>query len=192
MRKIVFIILSLSSVLPSLADTYVVDHNGFKDFNSIQAAINYSLDDDTIIVNPGIYYENIDFRGRAITLTSIDPNDPDVVESTVIDAKHDDIYDIVVSFHTGEGPNSVIAGFKITGGYAQYGSGICCWENCSPTIKDCNITGNTSTSDGGGIYCRNNSNPIITDCNINKNSSTNYSGGEYTAIKAVRLLGTAI
>lgn len=69
MRKTVFILLSLWLVLPSLADTYIVDQNGFKDFTTIQDAINAANNGDIIIVQPGIYTGNgnrdIDFFGKA-------------------------------------------------------------------------------------------------------------------------------
>jgi hypothetical protein len=37
------------------------------DFNTIQAAIDASSDGDKIIVMPGIYFENIDFKGKKCT-----------------------------------------------------------------------------------------------------------------------------
>ena len=45
-----------------LSDTiYVPD-----DFNSIQGAIDASENSDTILVDPGIYFENINFNGKSI------------------------------------------------------------------------------------------------------------------------------
>jgi len=41
------------------------------------------LDGDSIILAPGIYYENIHFSGKAITLRSTDPHDPNVVAATI-------------------------------------------------------------------------------------------------------------
>ena len=39
-------------------------------YNSIQSAINASNDQDTILVSPGFYQENIDFSGKDIVVTS--------------------------------------------------------------------------------------------------------------------------
>ncbi len=52
----------------------------------IQNAIDAGHNGDVILVSPGVYYENINFRGKAITLTSTNPADPNVVTSTIIHA----------------------------------------------------------------------------------------------------------
>jgi len=62
-----------------------------------------------IIVHPGTYYENIDFSGKAITLTGCDQS---VISSTIIDGG---MNGSVVSFHNGEGPDSILSGFTLRG-----------------------------------------------------------------------------
>ena len=112
------------------------------DVNSIQRAINASINGDTIVVSKGIYHEHIDFHGKKITLTSTDPNSPEVVVATVIDANGTGV---AVTFNSLEDANSVLKGFTITGGLA----GIYCagtyflWT--SPKISNCVVTEN-----GGG------------------------------------------
>ncbi len=139
--------------IPCPATTWTVDDNGPADYDKIQDAINVAVDGDIVQVFKGHYFENIDFWGKAITVTGTNPNDPNVVENTIIDANGSGI---VVSFHMGEDPNSVINGFKITGGHAKYGAGICCWDEAYPTIINCIITENDSldimSSQGAGIY----------------------------------------
>ena len=147
---------------------------------TIQDTINTTLDADTVVVFPGHYYENVDFWGKAITVTGTDPNDPNIVGDTIIDANGDGI---VVSFHSNEGPYSAISGFTITGGHARYGAGIACWDNCSPTIRHCVITENHADdipqSQGAGMYCRNNANPGITSCIFSGNITGNHGAGIY-------------
>ena len=159
---------------PCFAATITVDDdNPAADHDKIQNAINIAADYDTIVVSPGHYYENIDFRGKPITLTSTAPTDPNTVADTIIDANNDGI---VVSFHTNEGPNSIITGFTITRGHAKYGAGICCWNDCSPTIIYCSVLGNVATDDGGGIYCDEGL-PTITHCTVANNSASDQGGG---------------
>ena len=99
-----------------------------------------------VIVKPGRYVENIDFKGKAITVRSEDPEDSAVVDSTVIDGAGNGS---VVTFNSGEGNNSIIAGFTITGGIADWGGGIYCVGQTSPTIRQNVIRENTALLSGG-------------------------------------------
>jgi len=172
------VLICLVLVIPCKAETIIVDPNGSADFNNIQDAIDYSWHGDTVLVRPGTYYENTDFHGKAIAVTSIDPNDSDVIATTIIDADNDGI---VVSFHMDEDSNSVITGFTITGGHAEYGAGVCCWGESSPTIRNCVITANyandISGSKGAGIYYVGSS--TISGCTISDNSADESGGGIY-------------
>ncbi len=142
------------------------------DANTIQEAIDDAEDGDTIVVSEGSYYEVIDFNSKAITLTSSDPNDWEVVASTIIDAN--DPNEFVVAFENSEDSNSVITGFTITGGNL----GIYC-NGTSPTINNCVIKENGSGQDpGGGMYDCNSSSPAITNCFFIENDA-NYGGGIY-------------
>ena len=57
-----------------------------KPYTTIQSAINDANDLDTVLVYPSTYNETISMDGKDITLTSTNPEDPNVVEATVIDA----------------------------------------------------------------------------------------------------------
>ena len=60
------------------------------DFTKIQDAINNSVDGDVILVAPGTYYENINFRGKNVLLTSHYLFDEDVsfINTTIIDGSN--------------------------------------------------------------------------------------------------------
>lgn len=115
-------------------------------FSTIQDAIVAAVDGDMVIVAPDTYTgdgnRDIDFLGKAITVRSTDPNDPNVVASTIINCQgtefnqHRAFY-----FHTGEGAESVLAGFTIKNGNARCGGGIYCIES-SPTIVSCTFSDN--------------------------------------------------
>jgi hypothetical protein len=104
---------------PCWAETIIVDPNGSGDFTNIQDAIDYSWDGDTVILKPGIYYENIFFNTRAITITGVEPNDPNIVATTVIEG--------TVTFDFYEGEDSVLRGTTV----AKYG--VVCYDT-SPTL----------------------------------------------------------
>jgi hypothetical protein len=128
-------------------------------YDSIQHAINKAETGDEIVIEPGIYpyFGGINFKGKAITVRSTDPNDPAIVAATLIIG---DGHSPVVTFSNSEGTNSVLAGITITGG----NKGIYCSAAC-PVIKNCNITGNINA----GLELHNNSNPTIIHCDITAN-----------------------
>jgi predicted enzyme related to lactoylglutathione lyase len=160
-----------ATTAPAFAGKIIyVDDDAPADFNNIQAAINDSNDGDTIIVTKGRYFENINFNGRNITLTSTEPNDPNVVAATIIDGSRNGS---VVTFHSGEDANCVLNGFTITNGYGRKGGGIYCGAS-SPTITNCIITGNSATWSGG--MHNYNSSPKLTNCTFSGNSAT-WDGG---------------
>ena len=130
-------------------------------YGSIRQAVNDAANGDEIVVGTGIYphIENIDFKGKAVTLRSVDPNDPYVVAATII---RGDSQNTVVTFSGGEEPNCVLAGFTISGGK----NGIYCYK-ASPTITKCNIIDNNT-----GIILYNESKPTISYCNIMTNTAT--------------------
>jgi serine protease len=79
-----------------------------KDQPTIQGGIDAAIDGDMVLVAPGTYYENIDFKGKAITVTS--SGGPKV---TTMDGGQ---VNQVVTFASGEGPSSVLSGFTIQNG----------------------------------------------------------------------------
>jgi len=132
------------------------------DHPTIQEAIDNAGGGDVIFVEPGTYYENINFLGKGVTVKSTDPDDPNVVMATIIDGNE---IDSVVAFSSGEESDSVLSGLTLRNGYSteDYGGGISCLHS-SPTITKCIIRDNKN----GGIYCFNSS-PEITSCLIIKN-----------------------
>jgi hypothetical protein len=53
-------------------------------YPTIQSAINATVSFDEVIVQPGIYYEYINFRRQKITVRSVNPDDPNCVADTII------------------------------------------------------------------------------------------------------------
>ena len=161
-------------------------------FSTIQSAIAAASPGDTVLVAPGVYVENVDFQGKAITVRS--SNGPGV---TVIDGNQ---AGPVVSFVTNETQASVIDGFTITNGLGQVlglptfsssgGGGIHC-AFASPTIRRCVVTGNIGGPGGtsivgtasaglgggpGGISAVASSLRLV-DCDVVNNLGGNGNGG---------------
>jgi hypothetical protein len=117
---------------------------------SIQTAIDNAGDADEIVVAPGTYFETIDFLGKAVWLHSSDG--PEV---TIIDAQQ---AASVVTCSSGEGPETLLEGFTLTGGTGTF-IGPCLFEggiaagggmlvmNSDPTVVACVFLGNAAYSD---------------------------------------------
>gem|GEM_PF-1602956 len=153
-------------------------------YPSIQGAIDASVNGDVVIVAIGNYQENIDFKGKAITVRSSEPENRTVVEATILDANG---VGSVVTFISSEGRDSILKGFTITGGVGTYndtlgegiywGAGVYCWM-ASPTIIHNIITGNLGGDNnayGGGVGCYLSS--VMIQNNIFKENSAFAGGG---------------
>jgi len=106
-------IILMAVVSPSAAKVIYVDDDGAADFNNIQAAINDANDGDIIEVHPGLYRAEINFLGKNIILTSVNPTDSITVATTIIGG--DDGNETIVLFRGTEEPNCMLTGFNING-----------------------------------------------------------------------------
>ena len=167
----------------------------------IQAGINAASDGDTVLVADGIYIENINYLGKAITVAShfLTDGDTSHISATIIDGSQPSHPDSgsVVTFISGEDTTSVLAGFTITGGSGtviangKYGGGIHIF-NSTATIRnniiEFNAINQPTDAYGGGIYAFLQSQDLIIENNLirhNSITSTNVTeyclgGGIYT------------
>ncbi len=161
------------------------------DYPTIQQGINASEDADTVLVQPGTYFENINFNGKNITVASLFliTQDTSYISETIIDGNYENK---VVKFVNGENRDARMIGFKL-----QHGAlgGVWC-DNSMPTISNniiidnegswpivsrginCReaspkIINNTISLNDGGISVNISSNPIIA---FNKISSNRFDG----------------
>jgi parallel beta-helix repeat protein len=135
---------------------------------TIQAGINAANNGDSVLVAPGTYVENINFSGKAITVTS--SGGPSV---TIIDGNANGS---VVTFNTGETTASVLSGFTIRNGLRNgfWGAGILI-ASASPTITGNIVTGNHAAV-GIGITV-NGGSPVIRNNTITANDQTGAGDG---------------
>tara|TARA_Y100000589_G_scaffold294223_1_gene299718 strand:- start:2201 stop:3154 length:954 start_codon:yes stop_codon:yes gene_type:complete len=142
------------------------------DFNTIQEAVNGAVDGDVIRVGPGTWPGRLDFRGKQITIESMDGPSTTTLNANGVGS--------VVLFQSSETTNSILDGFTITGGTGSLlegeitGGGIHVVES-SPTIQNCIITGNTAYF-GGGVAIWEGA-PIIRGCTFTNNHADGDGGG---------------
>ncbi len=153
------------------------------DFATIQDAIDAAVTDDVIVVyeDPSllaIYYEQIDFIGKAITVKAYEPRAITLADLTPIASDGS-----MVTFASGEGRASVLEGFVIIGGDGTevpgegfLGGAVFC-DGASPTVRDCLMDNNMNGA--VGIY---NGSPVIEDCEIRDNFGQAVGGGGFLVI----------
>ena len=95
-------------------------------FATIQKGIKVAEDRDTILVYPGVYSEQINFLGKAVTLRSAE-------DAAVLEAPAD----FAVSFYMGEGPDSILKNFVVRNSFM----GIFIVKS-SPTIANVTVVNN--------------------------------------------------
>ncbi len=126
-------------------------------FATINMGIIQAVEDDTVLVWPGVYNEQVYFQGKRITVRSA--ADSAVVQTPV---------GYAFSFQDGEGPDSVLSNFIIRDSYRA----IYCFAG-SPTIKNMTIVNNNF-----GIRALGGADPDISNCIFWNNAQGNTEGCE--------------
>ncbi len=132
------------------------------DYPTIQEGINASENGDTVLVDTGTYFENINFNGKNITVASyyLTTLDNYYISQTIIDG---DSAGSVVIFENEEDQTAWLCGFTITNGFTT------------------NLYGDLHG--GGGIYCINSS-PKLTNLFIEQNKTWGTYKNKFCDIKA--------
>ncbi len=183
------------------------------EYSTIQSGINAASNGDTVIVAPDTYFENINFSGKSILLTSyfVFDHDTQYISSTIIDGStylNPDSAS-VVSFCNCEYEGSILQGFTITGGSGttwidpelpnltwHSGGGIFIYY-ASPIIRNNIITSNTVENNGsfdgasgGGLLCFR-GNPLICNNTFSTNQA-DYGAGLVTDYSGARIMNNMI
>lgn len=131
----------------------------------IQDAIDVAQNGATIVVQPGVYRENIDLRGKKIYLTAVDPLAPDGGPCAVIEGTDGDP---VVTVPSGSASKCGLSGFVITRGRGSPAGAIYCTD-ASPTFSNCLIVGNRCTDPNGAVALFRDSRAVLTNCTFADN-----------------------
>lgn len=123
-------------------------------YGFIQQAIDDAQSGDEIVLSEGTYAEDIDFRGKSLTLRSANPDALGAAEATIIRGK------ATVVTISGSNAGGTLSGLTLTGGTC----GISC-TTASAAISRCRIVGNS----GAGIELRDGASPTIRHCLIANN-----------------------
>lgn len=144
---------------------------------TIQAGITAAVNGDTVLVQQGIYVENINFTGKLITVGSLflTTQDTSYISSTIIDGND---ASSVVAFAASEDSTAVLTGFTITNGQNSNGGGIIC-QNSNPSLEYLIVTGNSASSYGGGIECDNCDNLNLSNVTITNNTANIGAGLDF-------------
>jgi len=136
--------------------------------NSIQAALDSCSFGDTVLVAPGVYYENIVWPNlHGIHLTSESGPDSTIIDGTGTESV------IIMNADALPSHTTIIDGFTIRNGVAGNGGGINC-ETVHLSIHNTIITGNRAIT-GGGIYCKK-VQLILTDVILHDNTADCWDG----------------
>jgi hypothetical protein len=157
------IAVALALASPSRAVAATIIHVP-ADQPTIQAGIDAAGPGDTVLVAAGTYVENIDFKGKQITVKS-----ESGAKRTIIDGNH---VGTVVVINAGSAQTPVLRGFTIRNGSD---SGIVT-SGGYPLIEKNKITGNTYCGEGGGVKASF-SGAVINKNNITKNHQQGCTGG---------------
>jgi len=151
LRKLFPILIGLFAISITANSQSVI--NVPADYSTIQTALNNATEGDTVLVQPGTYYENIIWPAtNSIKLISASDS-----SNTIIDGSQAGSV-ILIQSSTSIDTTTIIKGFKIThGGNVNNGGGISFTANIYNNgsgliVKSCWFTENISSINGGGIF----------------------------------------
>ncbi len=140
---LLFVLICFCNILNST--TWHIKLDGTGDFTTIQEGIDASTDADTVLVYPGIFYENLNMNSKNITLASLEltTGNEQYITNTVVDGQREgsciEMQDIAIG--------ATIRGLTIQNGFGN----------------------DLSVNVGGGVLAQCVENTYIINCCINDN-----------------------
>lgn len=123
------------------------------DYSTMQEAIDAANPYDTVLVDPGTYYEHIIMPDKSLVIGSLflTTQDTNYIEQTIIDGSHDGR----VLFFPYTDEAIFVSGFTIQNGQlagtVSWGAGVCTYTASNLTLTDLVVKSNTVETGGGGM-----------------------------------------
>lgn len=182
MKKVLLILFLIFILLNNglYARLLTVKQDGTGDYITIQSAVNESENGDTLLVYPGIYFENLEISEVNITLASLN----------IISGEEQFKYNTIIDGGSGEQnpcirvlslDDFVLQGFTLQHGRGRKllaggtGGGLFI-SNSNVSIVNCVIENNFARYDAGGIYSSS-SNLFLSGTTIRNNHAATFGGG---------------
>ncbi|NQT63567.1 MAG: T9SS type A sorting domain-containing protein [Candidatus Marinimicrobia bacterium] len=203
---------ALGSPGPRLSTTFYVATHGsdttgsgseINPFASLSHTIDFAWSNDTIIVDPGLYTENLDIQDKNLIVASryFLTGDTSYISSTILDGGM--LGSVIRIYGTVIDTSTIICGLTLQNGFTARGGGIDCrfadpifdelriisntcgtgggaglyLEEASPIIRNTIIANNVSADVGGGVYAREHSNAKMINTVIRDNQAATFGGG---------------
>jgi|GEM_PF-1255609 len=216
LRNFIIIIIIIIIIFPLCVNARIL--NVPEDFRTIQAAVDATQQNDTVLVMPGIYVENIIINRPGFTLASLflTTGNVEFIDSTIIDGNRQG--SVAAVFAAPNSPCRFI-GLTLQNGRYDFGGGIRVYrrndmvfsnliiQNCVASatggaiyLEQCNrveLNGlkviNNTAFDGGGIGFMGCANALFTDLEVRNNTAAYRGGGIYAfADRDLRILNSIV
>ena len=138
------------------------------DWSSLAAALGTAAAGALVCVPPGSYAGPIAFNGAAVHLLGVAGPEATIIDAQAISGG--------VTISAGEGPDSILQGFTVTGGASSAGAGIYV-SGSDPTLIDLIVSGNQTSGDGGGIRLASGCSAALTGIRVIGNTAAGDGGG---------------
>ncbi|MCF7913351.1 MAG: DUF1565 domain-containing protein [Candidatus Cloacimonetes bacterium] len=156
--------------------TITVNQEGGGDYQTIMEAVNVSVDNDSILVYPGEYHEEVNYQGKTIVIGSLNmtTGEDEYILSTIING--DDTRRGVTAEEIGSDYEAKLIGITIHNCRGFHGGGLLV-EDSFLEVRNCIIEHNYAIYDGGGILVWNESGIYLSGTTIRFNFAEKFNGG---------------
>ncbi|MEZ6243525.1 MAG: right-handed parallel beta-helix repeat-containing protein [Phycisphaerales bacterium] len=171
-----------SAVSPHGASTRGVDFIVPDDVMTIQGAIDMAHDGDRVLIQPGTYYEALDFDGKDIYVGPLEGGKSKgkvIITRPEFTVTRDGLPPSLVTFKSGETAAAVLEGVILDGGDIDVERGaLVCIDNASPTFSYVEFVGGHADTFGGGVWIAHGRSEFY-NCYFDYNFASLAGGGVY-------------